>query len=213
MVEPQSLPLADYFFICGLETSRLFETAAVSGLNGNLGRPSSPNAEDIIDEDGPYNADSDQRPTSSQGTSEGTRRRARFSYEARKSITSVANLESVVSGSNRSSATIRAVQPEKEQWDEQGFLKALQTFATERDAFLGDIKGATMFSSGQVAQPTRPRPQPKMQRIGGDDKKGDKTVGSMRRRISTMNPLSRQNTSSGHCESRDIRHQHHNEHC
>lgn len=191
LVEPQSLPLADYFFICGLETSRLFDNpSSLNGING-----ASP---PTIDEDSTYNADADRRP-GSKGTQDGPRRRARFSYEARKSIGSVINLESQVTPSNRSSATIRPVLPE-EKTDEQGFLSALQSFASNRESFLDDINAATLFSSGQVAQPSRPRPKPKTQRIINEDRKDDRGVGSLRRRISTMNPLSRQSTSSKRCK-------------
>lgn len=194
IVEPQSLPLADYFFICGLETSRLFDSpSSLNGINGY----SSP----TIDEDTTY--DADERP-GSKGTQDGQRRRARFSYEARKSIGSIINLDSQAAPSNRSSATIRPVLPE-EKTDEQGFLKAIQSFASNRESFLDDINAATLFSSGQVAQPNRPRPKPKTQRIINEDRKDDRGVGSLRRRISTMNPLSRQSTSSKRCKRQTAR--------
>lgn len=193
IVEAQSLPLADYFFICGLEPARLFDSSNGSTTNGGTA-PGSPFNGDKIDEDGPYNADSDQRPGSSNGTSEAGRRRARFSYEARKSITSVLDLESQIPASSRSSTTIRAVAPETETpMDEQGFMKALQSFTTEREAFLGDINAATLFSAGQGPPPAKPRPKAKTQRIVGDERRD---VGTMRRRLSTMNPLSRQSTTS-----------------
>lgn len=193
IVEAQSVPLADYFFICGLEPARLFDAGNGTTVNGGTAPGSAANG-DKIDEDGPYDADPDQRPSSNNGTSEGGRRRARFSYEARKSMSSVLDLESQVPASNRSSTTIRAVAPENgPPMDEQGFMKALQTFATEREVFLGDINAATLFSAGQGPPPTRPRPKAKTQRIIGDEQRG---VGTIRRRLSTMNPLSRQSTTS-----------------
>lgn len=82
--------------------------------------------------------------------------------------------------SNRSSATIKAVQINgTKSFTEVEFEKALRKFASERDSFLADLNN----SAGVVLK--QPRPRPKTQRIVNDEANNLKSgLGSVRRRIS-----------------------------
>ena len=119
-------------------------------------------------------------------------RLSRLSDEARLSIQSISLApESRGTDSNRSSATIRAVQVNGSGGlNDLDFDKALRKFASERDSFLSDLT----LSAGAVVS-NRPKPRPKAQRIVNEEAAGLKSgVGSVRRRISfrDMNSLKRQ---------------------
>lgn len=189
--QPSSAPLADYFFIAGIETDRIFDGRPLS--NGW----SSPSLDPTLEEPGPAEPTTPTKTLSNDSPAK--RRSKRFSYEARKSIGSMSGLEKG-SASNRSSATIRPVKengstPAQEMADEGGFDEALRKFAADRDSVLAEIQ----FSAGQVAQPSKPppRPRPKTQRIvtPEEGQLQKSPMGSVRRRLSTMNPLSRSSTS------------------
>ncbi|KAB8606211.1 hypothetical protein FH972_025842 [Carpinus fangiana] len=199
--DASSAPLADYFYIAGIESSRVFPGRSERYSNGN-GFASSPPLDPTVEETDPTPTDlgSNQRPTSSQSQlpaspSGNKRASARFSWDTRKSIGSVIGLEGRVSGSNRSSRTIRQLPSAEDTNGTRGndpdFEEVLRRFAADRDSVLEEIQ----FSAGQLAQPARPapRPRPKAHRIVSGDQL-DK--GSIRRRLSTMNPLSRSNTTS-----------------
>ena len=74
------------------------------------------------------------------------------------------------------------------------FDSALKKFAAERDSVLTEIQ----VTSGQATQITKPmRIRPKTQRFALEDMQTAQKsgIGSVRRRLSTMNPLSRSGTS------------------
>ena len=191
-VDASSAPLADYFFIAGIESSCIFDSRqARNGIS------KSPLIGATIEEDGQPGIGIDNRPDSADGRDERPRNHQRFSYEPRRSVGSIAGIESKATDSNRSSATIRPVKNESSASQgitEADFDQALRRFAADRDSVLAELQ----FAAGQVAQPNKPAPRqrPKTVRITGDEGRGDKTgMGGVRRRISTMNPLSRQNTT------------------
>ena len=109
-------------------------------------------------------------------------RLSRLSNDARLSIQSI-NLGSEKNGtdSNRSSATIKAVQINTTGGlNDVDFEKALRKFASERESFLSDLS----LSAGAVV-PAKPRPRPRTHKIVSDDNSGLKSgIGSVRRRIS-----------------------------
>jgi hypothetical protein len=187
--ESSSAPLADYFFISGIESSQVYdERAQPNGLSSPLVVPPVEVGE-TIEEDRALETDDIIRPKSQEGLSNGDtakRRSARLSFDHRNSISTIIGPESKQSASNRSSATIKGLQLGGAGLSEVDFENALRKFASERDSFLEEIQ----FTAG-VAQQNRPaRPsRPKPQRIQPHDEGGGNLrsgVGSIRRRLSTM---------------------------
>jgi len=177
--DPSSAPLANYFFVAGIESSRITDRQANGLLNST------------IEEDGLSALEKDISSMAVAGSLEGGRRRKRFSYEARKSVGSFTGIEAQITTSNRSSATIRA--QESPALTDRAFDDALQLFASDRDSFLEEIR----FSAGQLAQPTRPIARSKTKRVTSEEHRDKKSGnGSMRRHMSNMSSLSRHGTSS-----------------
>jgi hypothetical protein len=190
-------PLADYFFICGVESSQIYHEKYTPNLP-------SPPVEDTIEEDRALETDNAGRPpTPGSPPSEAAKRKSRYSFEARKSIGSIINaVEIQPTASNRSSATIKAVpQVGGSGLDDDAFEEALKKFASERDSFLDDIHVSAGVvhqtpNNRQQQQPSK-RPRPRTLRITSDENSsvgsGLKSgVGSIRRRLSTMNSMKRQ---------------------
>lgn len=215
LADQSSLPLADYFFIAGIESTAIWdEKLAQNALQ------SSPPMEDTIEEHTVLDTSANGRPKSNEGLGlsglEGRRKSngtARFSYETRKSIGSLIGGPSSGSASNRSSATIRPVQESTNgvQLTDQGgpvnapsgmsdedFESALKKFASERDEFMEDLH----FSAGTLPTIPKAKPRPRTQKIISDEASGLRGgVGSIRRRLSTMNSLKRQPSVMRQCES------------
>lgn len=192
-----SAPLADYFFICGVESSQIYHEKYAPNLP-------SPPVEDTIEEDSALETESTSRPpTPGSPPSDAAKRRSRYSFEARKSIGSIINtVEIPPTASNRSSATIKAA-PEKggSGLDDDAFEEALKKFASERDSFLDDIHVSAGVVQNTPSQrqpaPTPKRPRPRTVRITSDESQSGQSglksgVGSIRRRLSTMNSMKRQ---------------------
>ncbi len=179
-----SAPLADYFFICGIESAQIFEER-VPVANGP-----GPQLDATIEEDRALETDATARPNSAAGLPN-----VRFSYEGRRSISSTIGLDPKGTASNRSSATIRAVQLDGSGLSDADFEVALRKFASERDSFLEEIH----FTAGAVQIP--PKPRLKTQRIVNEDLGPSRSaVGSIRRRLSTMNSMKRQPSMVRQCE-------------
>ena len=194
--DASSVPLADYFFISGIESSQVLEDRQA---------PSIPAAavptEATIEEDAALETENDLRPTPPSSPKESTSNRnsrTRYSFEARNSISSAIGTEgnkrnSKGTASNRSSATIKAVQVAQTGGsflNDADFDEALRKFASDRESFVEEIQ----FSAGTFQQTSKPRPRPKTVRItNAEDLGGLKGgVGSLRRRLSTMNSMKRQ---------------------
>nr|POE52149.1 denn domain-containing protein [Quercus suber] len=190
-----SAPLADYFFIAGIESSQVWDEKSM---------PAAPPVEDTIEEDEPLETNG-HRPTT-PGTPEEAARRSRYSFEARKSIGSLVNQgDAPVSASNRSSTTIKAPAVGGSGLTDDAFEEALKKFTNERDSFLEDIHVA----AGAVLPNTQKRiTRPRTTRITQDENSNaisslGKGVGSIRRRLSTMNSMKRQtSTMSRHSSVR-----------
>lgn len=188
--DASSAPLADYFFISGIESSQVYdERAQPNILSTPLSSPPPVDVDETIEEDQALETDT-IRPKSQEGLSNGDgnkRRSARLSFEHRNSVSTIIGPESKQSASNRSSTTIKGIQIGGSGLNDVDFENALRKFASERDTFLEEIQ----FTAG-VAQQNRPsRPaRPKPQRIqhAPEDGVGNlrSGVGSIRRRLSTM---------------------------
>ncbi|KAH7094763.1 AEX-3 domain-containing protein [Paraphoma chrysanthemicola] len=188
--DASSAPLADYFFISGIESSQVFDERAQQNGSSIVTSPlATPPVDETIEEDRALETDS-IRPTSQEGLpngDSGRRRSARYS-EHRTSVGTIIGPDAKQSASNRSSTTIKGVQLLGEGLSEQDFEKALRKFASERDTFLEEIQ----FTAGVAQQnrPTQTRPRARPQRVqqaGNEDGIGIRSgVGSIRRRISTM---------------------------
>lgn len=187
-----ALPLADYFFIAGIESSQVYDERA------DTSSPPPAPVEDTIEEDRALEFSNEGRPSTPGSPSDTAKRRSRYSFEARKSIGSIINttVEPPTPNSNRSSTTIRAVKPPGGSGlSDDAFEEALKKFATERDSFLEDIH----IQAGTVPTPTQRRPRPRTVRITPDENTLNgagsglqRGVGSIRRRLSTMNSTKRQ---------------------
>ncbi len=184
-----SAPLADYFFISGIESSQVYDERTAAPP------PAAP-VEDTIEEDEALVTNHDgSQDTSGSSNENAAKRRSRYSFEARHSIGSmIATGDPGTPASNRSSATIRPVKAVGGSgMSDDAFEEALKKFASERDTFLEDIQ----ISAGAVTTaPTQNKPRPKTVRILQDENalgpglKG--SVGSLQRRISTMKSMKRQ---------------------
>jgi hypothetical protein len=189
-------PLADYFFIAGIESSQVFDEKLLQ-TNTLVPSPGLAPVETTIEEDEVLDTDS-PRPRSPDGInnvdSASANRRSRLSMEARKSMNSMLGAESK-SESNRSSVTIRGGPAEfngmtfqNPPLNEVDFDNALRKFAAERESFLEEIH----FSAGALPQMKKPK-RAKTHRILSEESSILKSsVGSIRRRLSTMNSLKRQ---------------------
>jgi len=181
-----SAPLADYFFIAGIESSQVYDARLQASP------PDAP-VEDTIKEDEALVTIKDERPATpgSRPVENGTRW-SKYSFEGRKSIGSIIVAESSGTGSNRSSVTIKPAKTVGGSGlSDDAFEEALKKFASERENFLEDIQ----FTAGAVQAPTQKKPRPKTVRIMQDEDgmgaglKGP--AGSLSRRLSTMRSMGR----------------------
>ena len=209
--DASSVPLADHFFIAGIESTQIYDE--------RLNRVASPPpVEETIDEDVALETDTirevnvrPESPASPNPDATPKKTNPRYSWEARKSIGSVIGpIDFKPTPSNRSSTTIKGVQldapPPAPALSDEDFEHALRKFATERDSFLEEIQ----VSSGAVVPQKTAKPRPKTLRVsnhdespssalgggggGGSGAKGGlgSGIGSIRRRLSTMNRPRRQ---------------------
>lgn len=185
--DSSSAPLADYFFISGIESSQVYdERSQPNGLSPHSSPPPV-DVDETIEEDRALETEN-LRPKSQEGIPNGEgmkRKSARLSFDHRNSVSTIIGPDSKQSASNRSSATIKGVQLGGSGLSDVDFENALRKFASERDSFLEEIQ----FTAGvaQNNRPTRPA-RPKPQRPKNEDNVGNlrSGVGSIRRRLSTM---------------------------
>ncbi|KAF2635986.1 dDENN domain-containing protein [Massarina eburnea CBS 473.64] len=190
--QPQDLPvppLADYFFISGIESSQVYDERNHPTSLSSLASPLVPPADvETIEEDRALETDS-TRPNSPEGqcNAHATKRGSAQSFEHRCSTSTVIGPESRQTPSNRSSATIKGFPIGGSGLSDVDFENALRKFASERENFLEEIQ----FTAG-VAQQNRPATKPRARpprlqqqhdEAGGNLRTG---VGSIRRRLSTM---------------------------
>ena len=160
----------------------------LNGLSSPLSSPPPVDVDETIEEDRALETDS-IRPTSQEGLSngEGTKRKsARLSFDHRNSVSTIIGPDSKQTASNRSSATIKGIQVGGSGLSYVDFEHALRKFASERDTFLEEIQFTAGIAQQNRPTPTRPRPKPtriQHEENGGNLRSG---VGSIRRRLSTM---------------------------
>lgn len=196
--DASSAPLADYFFICGIESSQVYDGRnQPNGLSTTLSLPV--DVDETIEEDRALETDS-LRPKSQEGLPIGdlTRRKSgRLSYENRNSVGTIIGPDSKQTASNRSSATIKGLQLGGSGLSDADFEQALRKFASERDTFLEEIQfTAGVAQQNRPSRPARPKPQ---QRSKNEDSVNNlrSGVGSIRRRLSTMqSSIKRQSSMS-----------------
>lgn len=204
-----STPLADYFWIAGLDGQDLLDTyVKLADVNQSTNRASS-DLNDIIVEDEAAEAEvssllESPRPASKQSKRNSYQRLSRQSQSDETHISRESS-NGILSGrsSARSSATIRCVTSSfsprpSTALSDVDFDKALKNFANDRDSFFLDVN----FSAGAVAQPNRPRPRPRTQKIVAEDQSPgpspglSRGIGSVRRHMSfrEMNSTRRQSS-------------------
>lgn len=193
-------PLADYFFISGIESSQVYDersqpkpTSLTTIPSPGLSSPTPLDVDETIEEDRALETDS-IRPKSQDGLSlingdTSTRSSARLSSEHRKSTGTIVGSDSKQTASNRSSTTIKGVSLGAPGLSDQDFENALRKFASERDTFLEEIQFTAGIAQQNRATPSKPaRPRPQRIQQQQEDGVGNlrSGVGSIRRRISTM---------------------------
>lgn len=219
-MDSTSAPLADYFWIAGIDSLSFGDPKPASTSNTRDRSPNvipiSPPIETTIEEGSEIElADpilgSAPRPRARHSRNNSWQRLSRLSNDARNSIHSVDLIDN--SNSNRSSTTIRAIPASSTNGTKNGdalaefdFDKALSKFASERESFLDDLS----FSAGTVLQ-NRPPMTSRAERIkhGEPEVNGRKSPfgkvgGSIRRKLSfrDLNSMKRQTTISRASESR-----------
>lgn len=198
--DTSSIPLADHFFIAGIESSQVYDDRIPAPPSA------SPPVDTTIDEDEALETNPRTPRPVTPSSPEGGKRRSRYSFEARKSIGSIISASELKgTASNRSSTTIKGVQIGGGLSDED-FEQALRKFATERESFLEEIQ----TSAGTVIPtPNKSRHRTKTVRITNSDDAATGNsgsglrggVGSLRRRLSTMNSLKRQPSAARQCKT------------
>jgi len=205
--DASSAPLADYFFISGIESSQVYDERTQPNGSSIVTAPlAAPPVDETIEEDRALETDS-IRPTSQEGVPNGdsNRRRSAHLSEHRTSVGTLIGSDAKQSASNRSSTTIKGVQlVGGSGLSEQDFENALRKFASERDNFLEEIQFTAGVAQQNRPTPTRPRPRPQRVQQAANDEGGGNLrsgVGSIRRRISTMqSSLKRQSSVARQCE-------------
>lgn len=172
-----SSPLADYFFISGIETSSIYDAtnAAAPPLASPLLRPT-------FEEDADSEIDVEHYFASLSGSPDP---RSRPSADARRSLSSF-----VPPASNRSSATIRpAPDPPRKSWmTEDDFDQALRRFVAERDAALDDALATPLGQRQRRSHLSKPPCDERPAETHG-------ASGSVRKRLSGLIASSRKSTS------------------
>lgn len=208
--ETPSAPLADFFWIAGVDGSEILDTYLKLGeeysTNGAQAQP--PSVSVTIEEDADAEAEGPSTIDALNEKRNSYNRLSRVSNDPRASMRSVGQ-ESKIPGSNRSSMTIRAGAQSPNSTsllNDVDFDKALVKFTSERDSFLSDLN----LSAG-VVSPNRnspsPRPRPKTQKIVSEDVNPLKSgIGSVRRHMSfrDMSSMKRQPSLARQGESFEL---------
>lgn len=205
-MDPSSAPLADYFWIAGVDSSsygpRLSFVA--NGADRELNGVSLP-LESTIDENTALETGARQVDIPQQNGQTGipgdqyedSRRFSRLSNGNRLSVGTI-TAENFQVQSNRSSATIRAVQPNGAGLNDQDFDMALRKFMSERDSFLDELS----FSAG-TSVPNRSTIYSKALKLVSEDPNVTRsTSGSVRRHFSIrdLNSMKRQPSTARACK-------------
>lgn len=214
-MDPSSAPLADYFWIAGIDSLSYDDPQTAANTNGRDKSPNGapiplPIADTTIEEGSESEAGVAGDAVSGSTTRPGARHSRnnswqRFSRQPNNERLSVHSMDTIQpTESNRSSITIRAVpgsanndSENTNRFGDFDFDRALMKFANERENFLDDLN----FSAGTVSQKQPPMTN-RAERIKIEES-GDangrrspfgKVGGSLRRKISfrDMSSLKRQ---------------------
>lgn len=189
-MESSSTPLADYFWIAGVESISYDDPLPTNGLNNNNLPVESTIAEDGEPDDGTANG---YKPTTARHSRQNSANRlSKISIDGRFSMSSTFDELDGNTHSNRSSATIKPVKPagpngnssatngaSTPEPQNQGpapglglmgmpdfdFDKALLKFAAERENFLEDLS----FTAGAKLQSRPPMVNPRAERIRAEE--------------------------------------------
>ena len=207
-----STPLAEHFWIAGLDSSELLEKYIQLGEASQLNGLHSPGLEDTIEEDEAAEEEvqptqGSPRPASRHSRHSSLNQLSRLSSDAAISI-KISDANRSGTASNRSSATIRPVRTSAIQsggLNDENFDDALRRFAADRESFFLDLN----LSAGAVTNTSKPRPRPRTQKIVAEEGMNNglrSSIGSVRRHMSVrgMNSMKRQSSvmsRQGKCRS------------
>lgn len=206
----EGAPLADYFWIAGVDGSEILDTFQRLGEDYRANGAASPGPAlaDTIQEDADaeeeHNPDGVSRPNSMLFAGAGHRGSAqRLSTLSKTSE----GTNGTGSNSNRSSMTVKGASSPlrasalfSEDFD---FDSALFKFANERESFLTDLS----LSAGAITPNTRPRSRVRTQKIVSEDAPSPggnllrSGIGSVRRSFRDMNSMKRQPSIARQCEN------------
>ncbi|KIX04120.1 uncharacterized protein Z518_07673 [Rhinocladiella mackenziei CBS 650.93] len=189
-VEPSesSRPLADYFWIAGLDSQQLVDAFSQPRWSHDLTDPNGVDfaiTEEATTENDQSSILQSPRASVSHSRHDSYQRLSQFSNEARNSIQSLD--EATSPQSSRSSVTIRPPTTSATRVStaitEADFEKAMKKFVTDRDAFFLDLT----FNPAGPSKPGRSRSRPKTQKIIVADEPSpppNRNFGSIRRHLS-----------------------------
>jgi len=196
--ESLSAPLAEYFFIAGIESSRLLSDDPVTNQHATGTRERSQGVADVEVQDA---AKAGLRGVSPHASMEMSKRKTTSVYDKRMSIGSVIGLQT----QNKRNSTIVWATPQDLEnlvpgtnLSEEDFDAALRNFVSGRDTALEELQSNTAQITAQGRPKSRIQEyQPLQSRPSNAQTahKRDKSIGSLRRRLSGMNPLSRSSTT------------------
>ncbi|KAJ9617854.1 hypothetical protein H2204_013381 [Knufia peltigerae] len=210
-----SRPLADYFWIAGLDSQQLVDAFSQPRLSYDF---NDSNGIDVPIKEEPTTNDKDDQnsilqspPTSPHHSRHDSYQRlSQLSDEARDAIQSL-NDVAQSPRSNRSSMTIRPPAPiggprMSSALSEADFERAMKRFATDRDTFFLDLS----FNASETAKQSRPKSRPQTQKIVLEDELSplpNRNFGSIRRHMSfkDMSSTKRQPSVARHTSTRTSR--------
>ena len=205
----EGAPLADYFWIAGVDGTEILDTFKRLGEDYRTNGAASPGPAlaDTIQEDADaeeeYNPDP-SRPNSMLFT--GVSRRS--SVQRLSTLSKTSEGTNGGSNSNRSSMTVKGgsspLRASALFSDDFDFDSALYKFANERDSFLTDLS----LSAGAITPNTRPRSRVRTQKIVSEDSPSPggnllrSGIGSVRRHMAfrDMNSMKRQPSVARQCK-------------
>lgn len=194
-------PLADYFWIAGVDGREILETFQRLGEEYRTNSAASPSpappVTDIIEEDADAEAAHDPRL---DGLSRPTSAAERNSWQRMSMLSNGSDLNTQSNGaeSNRSSVTIKGPRSPIDQGllGDFDFDQALLKFASERESFLSDLS----LSAGAITPSSRPRSRLRTQKITAEEPPAQSSglirssIGSVRRHMAfrDMSSMKRQ---------------------
>jgi hypothetical protein len=197
-MDTTSAPLADYFWIAGID-SLSYSSAAFSPQSANGAGPASPSVDVTIEE-----GSEGEGPAPTQNVGATARATARHSRTNSWNRLSRLSIEPDTPDSNRSSVTIKAPTNGSggDSFSEFDFDSALVKFANQRESFLDDLSFSAGLPAAQARSPMTANPRADRIKIEEGDILGStarrsplrSVGGSIRRKISfrDMNSMKRQ---------------------